>query len=82
MKGLQKRNPHLPDTAKQGKRSELGKHNADRKLTSQRKRNVDEILSDMGNSPIINDSVEWVKKFFLEYYQWLCWVSTKVLFKT
>ena len=58
MKGLQKMNSHLPDTAKQGKRSELGKHNADRKLTSQRKRNVDEILSDMGNSPIINDSVE------------------------
>ena len=56
MKGLQKRNPHLPDTAKQGK--ELGKHNADRKLTSQRKGNVDEILSDMGNSSIINDSVE------------------------
>ena len=58
MKGLRKRNSYQPVTAKQGKRSELGKHNAERKLSSQKKRNVDEILSDMGNSPIINDSVE------------------------
>ena len=47
------------DTAKQGKRSELGKRNADRKSTlTEKKGNVDEILSDMGNSPIINDFVE------------------------
>ena len=58
MKGLQKGIPIYLILPNREKRSELGKHNADRKLTSQRKRNVDEILSDMGNSPIINDSVE------------------------
>ena len=36
-------------------------------LLTKKKKNVDEILSDMGNSLFIYEFVEWVRKFFLEH---------------